>query len=189
LKADNLDRKYKDETVRMSSNKDIVRNVPAGAKFVGNINNKFSKVDFRKMNEMSNRTMKAAKIAKENLHLHSRSRYMAAEKPSYHGNNYLNPGDPAKPFNLLTLNGPLIYPGPVVNKTTSILFHAFTQHCGFVDALWHSEESLASILMNSPGDVHYILLSSSVSSSAAIEDAEFMKRQLVDASKRLHSRY
>ncbi|XP_013395594.1 uncharacterized protein LOC106162737 [Lingula anatina] len=75
------------------------------------------------------------------------------------------PGNAAEPFKLSTVNGwmkdeVLVYPSPLFHNS-SILFHAFNPHSGFLDALWNSNDSLASamsMLNSTPVNVHYVFL-------------------------------
>ena len=74
----------------------------------------------------------------------------------------LDPGQPAKPFSLPTLQGNLVFPGPVINQSVPILFHAFNPLSGFAQCLWNCSGSVEELIQNSPNDTHYVFMSTSL---------------------------
>lgn len=73
----------------------------------------------------------------------------------------LNPGDAAPPFVLQTLLGRLVYdPGsPSSNIQPPLVFHAFTNKSGFLEALLHNSNSLIDLIANSPENTQYVFMS------------------------------
>ena len=69
----------------------------------------------------------------------------------------LNPGDPAPPFRL----GQLVYDprSPASNIRPPLVFHAFTNKSGFLEALLYNSNSLVDLIANSPENTHYVFMS------------------------------
>ena len=86
----------------------------------------------------------------------------------------LSPGQPAKPFAVPTLRGNLVYPGPIINPTVPVLFHAFNPLSGFGQCLWNCSGSIEALVEKSPADTHYVFMSTSVN---AFDDAVWMHNQ------------
>ena len=73
----------------------------------------------------------------------------------------LDPGDTAPPFTLQTLLGQMNYDpsSPGSNIQPPLVFHAFTNQSGFLEALLHNRDSLVDLIANSPENTHYIFMS------------------------------
>ncbi|XP_072020016.1 uncharacterized protein [Amphiura filiformis] len=72
----------------------------------------------------------------------------------------LDPYQPAQPFILDTLDGPVKYPSQLLpnNSNTPIIFHTFNNHSAFSECLWTSDESLQALVLNSPANVRYVFM-------------------------------
>eukprot|EP00794_Sanderia_malayensis_P003073 gene3073-3537_t len=84
-----------------------------------------------------------------------------------------NPGDKAPAFTLPAIDGPIVYKS--LNNTNikpPIIFHEYSSHSGFLDALWHSDASIVQLLRFSPSNTQYVFFSSTTD---ALEVAEWMK--------------
>lgn len=92
------------------------------------------------------------------------------------------PGDSPAPFKLPTLKGDLIYPGPNLNSSTPILFHAFTMESGFLECLWNCSKSIEDLIMNSPLNIHYVFMSHSEN---AYIDSLWMRARFSNSSVEL----
>ena len=99
----------------------------------------------------------------------------------------LNPSEKAPNFTLPTLKGPIVYKG-VGNKENTIhppfIFHEFTNHSGFLEALWEKESSLLELIDNSPDNTHYVFLTSA---NDALKTADWMKQRFEDALVKYYS--
>uniref|UniRef100_A0A667XXJ3 Si:dkey-256h2.1 n=1 Tax=Myripristis murdjan TaxID=586833 RepID=A0A667XXJ3_9TELE len=83
------------------------------------------------------------------------------------------PGDPAPPFRVTTLDGEFEYqPGKLRG---SLIIHAFTNKSGFVECLWASEASRTDLLQDLPPSAHVLFLSLD---DSAVTDALWMRDQL-----------
>ena len=86
------------------------------------------------------------------------------------------PGSPAPAFSLPTLAGTLSFPGPIINKTTPILFYSHDPRSAFSICLWNCSHSVEDLLLNSPNNTHYIFLTYSGDGEST---AGWMKEKLV----------
>ena len=96
----------------------------------------------------------------------------------------LNPGDAAPPFDLQTLKGQLVYKP---NSSDSIIqppmvFLAFTNKSGFLEALVNNSESIIDLIANSPENTRYVFMSWEKDASKR------MKETLLDACFKYHKR-
>lgn len=85
------------------------------------------------------------------------------------------PGQLAPAFKLPTLDGSLVYPGPVINRTTPVIFHSYNPDSAFLRCLWNCSGSVEDFVTSSPADVHYVFMSSS---NDAIGDVTWMRSRL-----------
>nr|XP_058954000.1 uncharacterized protein LOC131781372 [Pocillopora verrucosa] len=91
----------------------------------------------------------------------------------------LQPGDTAPSFALQTVNGRIVYKKNNGNPRTSthpVIFHLFTKRSAFLEALWTNETSLQEFIEYSPGNTHYVFMSSS--DSTALEDVLWLRKTL-----------
>lgn len=98
----------------------------------------------------------------------------------------LNPEEKAPNFTLPTLKGPIIYKGLSSNETNirpPIIFHEFTNHSGFLEALWTKETSILELIDNSPENTNYVFLTSA---NDAVSSAEWMKSKFEDALEKYY---
>ena len=67
----------------------------------------------------------------------------------------LDPVQPAKPFTLDTLDGPVKFPSKLLPNTsnTPIIVHTFNNHSAFLECMWTNGDSLESLVMNSTDNV------------------------------------
>ena len=90
------------------------------------------------------------------------------------------PGKDVPPFSLETLQGVLSYPGPVINRTTPVLFLGYNTHSGFLLCLFNcSGTDIGDLLEKSPADTHYVFLSQSEN---AKQDVIWMKHRFTQES-------
>lgn len=83
------------------------------------------------------------------------------------------PGDAANPFTVPTLDGEFTYePGALRGP---LIIHAFTNKSGFLECLWSSESSLASLVEDLPESAQVLFLSLDES---AVSDALWMRDQV-----------
>lgn len=85
------------------------------------------------------------------------------------------PGQLAPVFKLPTLDGSLVYPGPVINRTTPVVFHSYNPDSAFLRCLWNCSGSVEDFVTSSPADVHYVFMSSS---NDAVGDVTWMRSRL-----------
>ena len=98
----------------------------------------------------------------------------------------LNPEEKAPNFTLPTLKGPIIYKGSNSNETNirpPIIFHEFTNHSGFLEALWTKETSILELIDNSPENTNYVFLTSA---NDALSSAEWMKSKFEEALEKYY---
>lgn len=96
-----------------------------------------------------------------------------------------NPGDRAPAFTLPTLSGPLIYKClENTNIKPPIIFHEYTSHSGFLDALWNDDASVTELLTHSPKNTQYVFFSSD---SDAEKTAKWMKSRIGDVVEKHYS--
>lgn len=91
----------------------------------------------------------------------------------------LQPGDLAPSFALQTLNGRIVYKRSNTSSKTPrhpVIFHTFTRRSAFLEALWTNDTSLQEFIEHSPGNTHYVFMSSSDSSST--QDVLWMRKRL-----------
>ena len=91
----------------------------------------------------------------------------------------LQPGDTAPSFALQTLNDRIVYKKSNSNSRTPthpVIFHLFTRRSAFLEALWTNESSLQEFIEYSPGNTHYVFMSSSDSKS--MEDILWLRKRL-----------
>ncbi|XP_049585613.1 uncharacterized protein si:dkey-256h2.1 [Syngnathus scovelli] len=94
----------------------------------------------------------------------------------------LEPGEPAAAFTVPTLSGDFVYrPGEPTWAGVSLVIHAFTNKSGFLECLWNSSASLASLVQELPTSTHLLFLS--LDDSAAT-DALWMRERLLDAANK-----
>jgi len=89
------------------------------------------------------------------------------------------PGQLAPSFKLPTLDGSLVYPGPVINRTTPVIFHSYNPESAFLRCLWNCSGSVEDFVTSSPADVHYVFMSSS---NDAVDDVTWMRSRLKSAA-------
>ena len=105
---------------------------------------------------------------------------------------HLQPGDLVPSFELQTLNGMIVYPGHRKSNASSkmpthpVILQLFTRRSAFLEALWSNETSLENFIELSPGNTHYVFMSTS--DSKAVEDVLWMKSQLYRAIDNYHRR-
>lgn len=90
----------------------------------------------------------------------------------------LQPGDLAPPFAIQTLDGRIFYKnqnGKSAIPAHPVVFHAYTRHSAFLEALWTDKQSLESFVEHTPRNTHYVFLTFS---DWAQRDALWMRRQL-----------
>ncbi|XP_057690987.1 uncharacterized protein si:dkey-256h2.1 [Corythoichthys intestinalis] len=93
----------------------------------------------------------------------------------------LEPGEPAAAFSVPTLSGEFAYrPGEEGSAGVSVLVHAFTNKSAFLECLWSSSASLASLVLELPNSAYVLFLS--LDDSAAT-DALWMQERLHAAAK------
>ncbi|XP_019734212.1 uncharacterized protein LOC109521043 [Hippocampus comes] len=98
---------------------------------------------------------------------------------------YLEPGEPAAAFTVPTLNGEFVYqPGGAGSAGVSLVIHAFSNKSAFVECLWSSSSSLASLVEELPSSAQVLFLS--LDDSAAT-DALWMRDRLHSVAKK-HNR-
>ncbi|XP_060756366.1 uncharacterized protein si:dkey-256h2.1 [Neoarius graeffei] len=85
-----------------------------------------------------------------------------------------DPGDPAAPFRVQTLNGEFVYP-PTETSRSSVIIHAFTNKSGFLECLWSSNSSVSDLLEFLPDSAELLFLS--LDDSAA-QDVVWMREQI-----------
>uniref|UniRef100_UPI00398F59E3 uncharacterized protein n=1 Tax=Pristiophorus japonicus TaxID=55135 RepID=UPI00398F59E3 len=90
--------------------------------------------------------------------------------------SYLEPGMPAPPFKLDTLDGYLSYPPPREHGPRSFIFQAFTNKSGFLECMWASEPSLAALVDGLPEHSHVVFMSFD---DTAARDVRWMKQRLL----------
>lgn len=91
----------------------------------------------------------------------------------------LQPGDTAPSFALQTVNGRIVYKknnGNPRKPTHPVISHLFTKRSAFLEALWTNETSLQEFIEYSPGNTHYVFMSSS--DSTALEDVLWLRKTL-----------
>ncbi len=96
-----------------------------------------------------------------------------------------NPGDRAPPFTLPTLSGPLVY--KALNNTNiqpPIIFHEYSSHSAFLDALWHDDSSVAELLHHSPDNTQYVFFSSTTDAQKV---AEWMKKRFKEVLEKYYT--
>lgn len=94
----------------------------------------------------------------------------------------LQPGDLAPSFALQTLNGRIVYKkrnASLKTPTHPVIFHQFTRRSAFLEALWTNETSLKEFIELSPGNTHYVFMSSSDSNS--MEEVLWLRKRLYGA--------
>lgn len=95
---------------------------------------------------------------------------------------YLEPGEPAAAFTVPTLSGEFVYqPGGAGSAGVSVAIHAFTNKSAFVECLWSSSSSLASLVEELPSSAQVLFLS--LDDSAAT-DALWMRDRLHSVAKK-----
>ncbi|CAH1773878.1 unnamed protein product [Owenia fusiformis] len=98
-----------------------------------------------------------------------------------------NPGDPALSFSIYTttaldigLSGSnLVYPGPMINRTTPILFNFKDSRSGFLEVLWGTD-AITYLLENGPSNTHYFFIFNDYSPFESLESA------ILNAKSKLH---
>ena len=103
---------------------------------------------------------------------------------------HLQPGDLAPSFALQTLDGRIVY-----RKSNSssqaprhpVILHLFTRRSAFLEALWNNETSVEEFIESSPGNTHFVFMSSSDSKS--VEDVLWMRSQLHGAINKYYKRF
>ncbi|XP_071789142.1 uncharacterized protein [Asterias amurensis] len=116
-------------------------------------------------------------VSSSNLALHSQllnSLTKSQEKTIQSDQPSILPNQPAKPFQLLTLNGVLTYPSPTLSNTPMIL-HAFDNHSAFLECLWTSKDSLESLVSGIPDNTHLVFIPTS---DDGLSQATWMKSQI-----------
>lgn len=91
----------------------------------------------------------------------------------------LQPGDVAPSFALQTLDGRIVYKKSNTSSKTPthpVIFHQFTRRSAFLEALWTNETSLQEFIEHSPGNTHYVFMSSS--DSRSMEDVLWLRKRL-----------
>lgn len=101
----------------------------------------------------------------------------------------IKPGKFAPSFALQTLKGRIVYLGQ--HRTTTrarhpVIFHAFTRHSAFVEAMWTDNVSLGKFLELSPRNTHYVFMSLT---DKANSDALWMRKRLYSAIEKYYRRY
>ncbi|XP_077432569.1 uncharacterized protein LOC144058154 [Vanacampus margaritifer] len=92
----------------------------------------------------------------------------------------LEPGEPAAAFTVPTLSGEFVYqPGEQGSAGVSVVIHAFTNKSAFIECLWSSSASLASLVEELPASAQVLFLS--LDDSAA-KDALWMRERLHEAA-------
>ncbi len=89
----------------------------------------------------------------------------------------LDPFQLAQPLTFDTLDGPIKYPSKLLpnNTNTPIIFHTFNNHSAFLECLWTSNESLQSLVLNSPANVRYVFMTTG---DDGYRDAIWMRGQM-----------
>ena len=101
----------------------------------------------------------------------------------------LQPGDLAPTFALQTLDGMIVYRKSNTSSKTPthpVILHLFTRRSAFLDALWSNETSLENFIELSPGNTHYVFMSTA--DSKAVEDVLWMRSRLHRAIDNYHRR-
>ena len=95
-----------------------------------------------------------------------------------------DPNQPARPFTLNTLNGPIQFPSEILpnNSNTPIIFHTFNNHSGFLESLWTDRASLRYLITESPSNTHYVFMSIG---DSGYSDALWMRGQIKSAMRDL----
>lgn len=102
---------------------------------------------------------------------------------------HLQPGDLAPSFALQTLNGMIVYRKSNASSKTPthpVILQLFTRRSAFLEALWSNKTSLENFIELSPGNTHYVFMSTS--DSKAVEDVLWMRSQLYRAIDNYHRR-
>lgn len=102
----------------------------------------------------------------------------------------LQPGDLAPSFALQTLNGRIVYRKANASSKTPthpVIFHLFTRRSAFLEALWSNETSLEEFIELSPGNTHYVFMSTA-DSNMSMDDVLWMRRQLHGATEKYYKR-
>ena len=90
----------------------------------------------------------------------------------------LRPGDAAPPFAIQTLDGRILYKNQKASSSVPahpVIFHAYSKHSAFLEALWTDKRSLRSLVEHTPRNTHFVFLSST---DWAQTDALRMRRHL-----------
>lgn len=87
------------------------------------------------------------------------------------------PGDPAEPFTVRTLDGEFSYePGA---QRGPLVVHAFSNRSGFLECVWSSEASVSSLVEQLPPSTHLLLLG--LDDSAA-RDVAWMRERVLQVA-------